>query len=78
MPKPWKLKWRLRVPRSDGQRVCRAEFATESAAKHEGQRLFDTVADSVTLINDTLRACQPRIIKSWIRQPNTSVQKRHQ
>jgi hypothetical protein len=66
--KPWKLKWNLRVPKSDGQRVCRAAFDTESAARHEGQRLFDTVADSVTLTNDTLHARRSKVVKSWFRQ----------
>lgn len=66
--KPWKLKWRLRVPKSNGQRVCHAEFAAESTARHEGQRLFDTVADSVTLTNDTLHARRSKVVKSWFRQ----------
>jgi hypothetical protein len=67
MPGPWKLQWRLRVPKLNGQRACHTTFATESAARHEGQRLFDTVADSVTLTNNTRRAQQPRIVKSWFR-----------
>lgn len=66
--KPWKLKWNLRVPKLNGQRVCRAAFATESAAKHEGERLFNTVADSVTLTSDTLHARRSKVVKSWFRQ----------
>lgn len=70
--RPWKLKWRLRVPKPDGQRVCHATFATESAARHEGQRLFDTVADSVTLRNDTLPARRSPVVKSWFRNSGTA------
>lgn len=66
--KPWKLKWHLRVPKPSGQRLCRAEFATEAAARHEGQRLFDTVADSVTLTNDTRAPRRSKVVKTWHRQ----------
>lgn len=72
----WKLKWRLRVPKPNGQRVCRAEFITESAARHEGQRLFDTVADSVTLTNDTIHARRSKVVKSWFRQADAMRGKR--
>jgi hypothetical protein len=74
--KPWKLKWRLRLPKLNGQCACHAEFTTESAARHEGQRLFDTVADSVTLTNDTLHARRSRVVKSWFRQADAIRGKR--
>jgi hypothetical protein len=73
--RPWKLKWRLRVPKSNGQRACHTAFTTESAARHEGQRLFDTVADSVTLTNNTLHARRPSVVKSWFRQGDTAAGK---
>jgi len=74
--KPWKLKWCLRVAKPNGQRSCHTAFATESAARHEGQRLFDTVADSVTLTNDTLPARRSKVVKSWFRQSDTARGKR--
>lgn len=74
--KPWKLKWNLRAPKANGQRTCRAAFATESAAKHEGQRLFDTVSDSVTLTNDTLHARRSKVVKSWFRHSAPARERR--
>jgi hypothetical protein len=64
--KPWKLRWKLARPRPNGQRTLTDSYASESAAKHEGQRLWDAGGCvSVTLTNDTLPAVCNRVVAEW-------------
>lgn len=76
MRRPWRLKWLLREPKPNGQRAFHAEFTTEQAARHEGQRLFDTVADSVTLTNGLTLTRPNRPVKSWFRNSEAPAKKR--
>lgn len=64
--KPWRLRWRLKHPHPSGQCVWTNDYRSESAARHEGQRLWDAGrCVSITLTNLNAKATQAAIAAEW-------------